>query len=301
MSSCTLRFVTGKGGVGKTTVACAIAWRLAQQGQKVLLAEINGGGLVASSFNIDTSPHQIYEIAPNLHAVDITPQDALREYALLRLRLKILYKTVFENRLVQHFLRLLPALGEYVILGKLWHHAQEKQNGQSKYNSIVVDAPATGHALSLLRTPETIFSTIPRGPLHDYALEFQELLRAQSTLHVVTTAEEMPVNEALLLLSSAKTIGITIGETFANQIAQPLPDTVWQKMASLRQNAEWAALWGQLKTRDEKIVRSQHQLENLKQHPNCHLVFFPLLVDTPSTAALIKSLAQQLSFLGKPT
>ena len=193
-----LRIVTGKGGTGKTVVATALALAEARRGRTTLLAEAHGQHRVAALLGCTPGGPEIMPVTPNLFAVDMDVQAAIREYALLVLRFEALYRAVFENRVIRRFIRLIPSLGELVMLGKLWYHEQETSEHGPRFDVIVFDAPATGHALAMLRAPALVEHAVPPGPLRDITRNLQALLRdhARTAVHVVTTPEEMPVSEA---------------------------------------------------------------------------------------------------------
>lgn len=110
-----IRFVSGKGGVGKTLAATAVALAEVRAGARVLVVEINGRDSVPALLGVEPSGYKTREIF-NFWHVDANPWDAIREYALLTLRVEALYKAVFENRLVRHFIRLVPSLPKLVML-----------------------------------------------------------------------------------------------------------------------------------------------------------------------------------------
>src|SRR5262249_2508306 len=114
-----LRIVTGKGGVGKTTVAAALALAEARRGRRVLLAEVNGRDRASLLLGVEPTGSKITSVLPNIALVDMNPQDNLREYVLLTFKFETVYKAVFENRVVKHFLRLVPSLAELMMLGKI--------------------------------------------------------------------------------------------------------------------------------------------------------------------------------------
>ena len=219
-----LYLVTGKGGVGKTTVATAMATALARDGAKVLLAEINGGDRVSNLLGIEPVGYAMREVFDNLYVMDITSQEALKEYVLLVIRIEALYKAVFENRLVSSFLRLLPALGELTMLGKIWYELQQRRHGRPRFDAVVVDLPATGHARAMLEAPRAVRDSIGAGPMWDNAEKLDAMLKDRSltSLHVVTTPEEMPITEAQELLALAQKLPMTCAPLIINQQTAPL-------------------------------------------------------------------------------
>jgi anion-transporting ArsA/GET3 family ATPase len=133
--------------------------------------------------------------------VVVTPAEAMREYGMMVVKFKTIYDAVFENRLVRHFLRMVPSLGELVMLGKILHEARAEEQGRPRWDLVIVDAPSTGHAVQLLRVPRAMLGMVPPGPLRHDAEWMQAWLLdpARTALAIVTLPEEMPVNEAIEL------------------------------------------------------------------------------------------------------
>lgn len=215
-----LILVLGKGGVGRSTVAAAIAGRLAAQGKRTLLYETNANDRFGDYFGkpaVSTAP---VELAPNLWAVNATPASALAEYGLMILRFQSVYEMVFENRVTKAFLRAIPGLDDYALLGKAWFHTTEEKRGKPVWDTVVFDMPASGHAMSLLRVPQVIVDTVPEGPLVRDARTILALLRdpARTAAVLVTLAEEMPVNETIELEGKLNAIGIAPQHLVVNQV-----------------------------------------------------------------------------------
>lgn len=215
-----LILVLGKGGVGRSTVAAAIAGQLAAAGKKTLLYETNANDRFGNYFDkppVGTEPAQL---GPNLWAVNATPASALAEYGLMILKFKSVYDLVFENRLTRAFLRAIPGLDDYSLLGKAWYHTEETKRGKPVWDTVVFDMPASGHSVSMLRVPWVIVDTVPEGPLTRDARTVKQLLTdpARTTAVLVTLAEEMPVNEAIELEAKLSTLGIVPQQLVVNQL-----------------------------------------------------------------------------------
>ena len=202
-----LWIVSGKGGVGKSTISAALALRSARAGRRTLVCEVNTQERISRFLERPAAGPNVTLLEENLWAVDVRPQEAMREYALMTLRFETIYKTVFENRLVRYFLRFIPSLQELVMLGKILYHLQEKlPDGKDRYETIVLDAPATGHAITFLNVPQVLLRTVPPGPLSREALKMKDLLVDPRITAAVLVAmpEELPVNEALELHAALK-------------------------------------------------------------------------------------------------
>jgi anion-transporting ArsA/GET3 family ATPase len=212
--------VLGKGGVGRSTVAAAIAGELARAGKRTLLYETNANDRFGHYFDQPAVGAQAAQLAPNLWAVNATPASALEEYGLMVLRWKSVYEMVFENRVTKAFLRAIPGLDDYALLGKAWFHTTDEKRGKPVWDTVVFDMPASGHSISMLRVPWVIVETVPEGPLTRDARSVKALLldQAQTSAVIVTLAEEMPVNEALELEAQLGQLGIVPQQLVVNQV-----------------------------------------------------------------------------------
>ncbi|HEX4455428.1 MAG TPA: ArsA family ATPase [Kofleriaceae bacterium] len=215
-----LVLVLGKGGVGRSTVAAALASANAARGKKTLLFETNANDRFGSYFDKPAVGTDLVELGPNLAAVNTTPAAALAEYGLMILKFKSVYEMVFENRITKAFLRAIPGLDEYALLGKAWFHTTETSRGKPVWDTVVFDLPASGHAMAMLRIPWVITETVPEGPLTRDARTIAQLLRdpARTCAIIVTLAEEMPVNESVELEGKLAQLGIGVQHVVCNQI-----------------------------------------------------------------------------------
>ena len=197
-----LWIVSGKGGVGKSTVSAALALASARSGKRTLVCEVNAVERITVFLERPQVGGDVQSIDENLWAVNVEPEQAMREYALMILKFQSIYKAVFENRFVRYFLRFIPSVQELVLLGKILFHLQEKlPDGRWKWDRIIMDAPATGHAISFLSVPQVLLDTVPPGPLSKEAQTMRNLLVDPKVTGavLVTLPEEMPINETIEL------------------------------------------------------------------------------------------------------
>ena len=277
-----LVIVTGKGGVGKSTVSAALALLAARSGKRVLVCEVNAQERVAPLLGAPPSGSEIREAIPRVFTVDVTPHDAMRQYGLMVLRFKTIYDAVFENRLVRYFLRVIPGLAELVMLGKILWEAKSEERGAPRWDLVIVDAPATGHAVQLLRVPQTLLDTVPAGPLRSDATWMQELLvdPVRTALAIVTLPEEMPVNEAIELDAQVRgLLGIPRAALFVNA----MPETRFTHdeearlaaLASAPQPLGPAALAGRLQA--IRAEQAHRQLARIRAALDLPMAVLPLL------------------------
>ncbi len=198
-------FVVGKGGVGKTTVATGLALAASRRGKKVLLAMVHCKERASQLLDTDPIGPDIITIGENLDAVNMTPDAALEEYGLMILKVKAVFNAVFKNRLVRAFLQGTPGLEAWSMLGKAFYHACPPR-GQPDYDLVIVDAPATGHALDMLRVPFVIESVAPPGLLRRDAARAVDMFRdpERSGAVLVTLPEYMPASETIELSDALK-------------------------------------------------------------------------------------------------
>jgi anion-transporting ArsA/GET3 family ATPase len=218
-----LIFVTGKGGVGKSTVAAALGVAAARHGKRTIVCEVAQQERMSYVFHREGVGYRETEIGEDLYAFSIDPQRALEEYLLMQIRIKPVYDLMFKNRIFTYFAAATPGLRELVTVGKIWELAQldRRVKKGSKYDLVIVDAPATGHGLGLLRTPKT-FSDIARvGPIKRQADAISEFITDSSLTSVTAVAwpEEMPVNETIDLQRNLdQELGLPLDLIFMNGI-----------------------------------------------------------------------------------
>ena len=216
-------FVTGKGGVGKSTVAAALGLAAARRGKRAIICEVAQQERMSRFFERQGVGYHEAEIAPNLYAFSIDPQRALEEYLLMQIKVKPVYDLMFKNRVFTYFAAATPGLRELVTVGKVWELAQldRRVKRGAKYDIVIVDAPATGHGVGILRTPKT-FSDIARvGPVKRQADAIYEFVTNPKLTSVCAVAwpEEMPVNETIdLERNLGRELGLGLDQVFMNGI-----------------------------------------------------------------------------------
>lgn len=202
-------FVTGKGGVGKTTVSVALARALSGAGRRVLLASTDPVP-AAGMLGIRAVTPSIEALDERLSVVWLQPESALREYAELQLNSKTLVKALLDNRHSRSFLAAIPGLHPWAALGKACYHADEVVSGRARFDHVIVDAPATGHGLQMLRVPQVIAAATAPGILKRDAERAWQMLTdpARAGVVVVALPEELPTQESIELIEELRALGL---------------------------------------------------------------------------------------------
>lgn len=203
--------VSGKGGVGKTVIAGAIADLCAREDRTVLV-----------SFDGQTDRHPLFDVplvyepqeaANNLWVMRVDAFAAIREYVRRKVPFSGMYDTFLKSRMFRDFAEAAPGFEELMCLGKLYDLATD-----SAFSKVVFDAPATGHFRTLIDVPAATLQAVLVGPLNHNARKIQDLLMNPERTRVVlaTLAEEMAVREALELETILRERRMGVGPMIVN-------------------------------------------------------------------------------------
>ncbi len=217
-----LVFVTGKGGVGKSSITAALARISSRAGLKTLVCEVDSKGDVAANFGADHVGFKPKSVAPNLYVMAMDTEEALAEYLRLNLRLPIITSLGPLARAFDFVANAAPGVKEILVVGKLSWEVRERN-----WDIIWVDASASGHIVSQLASPEGISELFKLGIVKEQTTWMHEILSDPRTtsLVLVLTPEETPVAESLELLErlryetsihvQACVVNKVLGEPFA--------------------------------------------------------------------------------------
>lgn len=217
-----LVFVTGKGGVGKTSVAAAIAHLAAHRGQRTLVCEMDAKGSLAAAFDASSLDFEPRELETNLFAMAMNTEDALREYLRLFVKVPLLAKIGPLARTFDFVADAAPGVKEILAVGKLCYEVRERN-----YDLVVVDAESSGHIVAQIGAPKVIRDLVQVGLVRDQTGWMLDILQDESItgVAIVTTPEEMPVTETVDLLRRLEVeTGVMPTTLVANRVLPALFD-----------------------------------------------------------------------------
>ena len=219
--------VTDKGGVGKTSVAALLGSALAAAGRRTLVAEVDPRENLHRMLGVPPSGGEILRAGSRLWVQNLSPQRVIDDLVREQLKFDLISRRVLDSPIYQHFTAGAPGLKEMAVLG----HALRVLKGEAgkdapAIDTVVLDAPATGHGVALLAAPLLVSEAIRSGPIHRLSAQVAELIAdpVRSAIVAVTLAEEMPVQEVLELAETLRTrVGREPELLVANGLFPPVP------------------------------------------------------------------------------
>jgi anion-transporting ArsA/GET3 family ATPase len=224
-----LVFVTGKGGVGKTSVAAALAELAARSGRRTLVCEMDAKGALADALGASSLAFEPTEVEAGLFAMAMNTEDSLREYLRLFVKVPLIGKIGPLARTFDFVADAAPGVKEILAVGKLCHEVRER-----RYDLVVVDAEATGHIVAQIGAPQVIRKLVQVGMVRDQTDWMLDILNDPDItgVAIVTTPEEMPVTEALDLIDRLEPeTGVRPTAVVANRILDPWFDDDDERIA----------------------------------------------------------------------
>jgi anion-transporting ArsA/GET3 family ATPase len=229
MDPAPLHIVTGKGGAGKTTLALALAARLALDGGRVLVCEVEGRhGLTDATGNrpLTAVERPLFTAgAGSVHGLVVEPEAALTEYLDRNAGLGIAGRALDKTGLGAFATSIAPGLRDILLIGKVYEAARRTAKGRpGQYAAIVLDAPPTGRIVSFLSAGDALADVARGGPVHRQAASIMTVLRSPTTrVHLVTLLRELPVTETVETIAELRQNHFAVGHVFCNQTSPRVP------------------------------------------------------------------------------
>jgi anion-transporting ArsA/GET3 family ATPase len=191
-----LVFVTGKGGVGKTSITAALGMLAVAQGKRVLMCEVDAKGNLADYFETGSMRFEARELQPGLFAMAMNTEESLKEYLSLQLKVPLIARVGPLAKSFDFLATAAPGVKEILTVGKLCWEVRERH-----YDLVLVDAPATGHVIAQLAAPQAITELVKVGLVREQTAWMVDLLSdpAVTGAVIVAAPEEMPVSETIEL------------------------------------------------------------------------------------------------------
>jgi anion-transporting ArsA/GET3 family ATPase len=298
--------VTGKGGVGKTTVAVALGLRAASEGKRTIVCEVSSQENASRMFEHTAVGFHEVEMEENLWSISIDPDESMREYVLLQLKVRAMRDMLFRSRIFNYLAAATPGLKELVTIGKIWELAQldRKVKKGRKYDLVIVDAPATGHGVGFLQTPRTFASIARVGPIHSQAETLDRFItdHKNTGTAIVALPEEMPVNESMALERDLRDeVGVAVDRVYLNGLyPERFKKAEAEKLAQLAESengtngATKAAARAAL-SEFNRAKSQRSQLNRLKRGVEAPVKTLPFLFEPELDVEAARKLAGRLS------
>lgn len=251
-----IKIVTGKGGVGKSTFAAALAYAHARKGQKTLLIELSNKSFFSRVYHKPIG-FKALPLQNNLYISCWSGLECLKEYCDHLVKVPYISKLLFNPPAMKYFLQMAPGLKELAIMGKLTS-ASRRTGPAMPFDVLVLDAPATGHFLSLIQAPENMAQLIPQGPVGQQGRHIDKVLKTQAQYYILSLAHSLVAAESFQLSHHLARLGIQ-AQLLLNK-CWPLVETANKTGAAanflnfkLEQQKKWAQQFKQQKLAKENF------------------------------------------------
>lgn len=277
-----LVFVTGKGGTGKSFLSGVLSTCASGHDKKVLLIDAEGSGSLARIFEHNDVGYEPVEVYKNIFLCEAHTDDALTEYLHLYAKMPSWAKITPLARLIDLVSHAAPGVKEILVTGKICYEVKKIFDGESDYDLVIVDAPSSGHIVSLLDAPNALSEIVSRGMIQGQTQWMSDvLLDPRTGVCIVTTPDDIVVNETRELIDTIATTDVSIAHVLLNKdIAYSLdsaPIKPSTKSNVITQTYEYFTA----------LAEQSHRVrEEFRQY---NLVSFPLIaLESPTIRSLIK-------------
>lgn len=225
--------VTGKGGVGKSTVALTLALAGARTGLRTCLVEVEGRQTFSQLLDTPPWDFEEREHRPGLFGISVDPEASLMEYLDQFYGARRLSRLVSGSTAVEFATAAAPGIKDVLTIGKVKEMERRRErDGRFTYDLLVVDAPPTGRIVNFLRAPDATTELVTVGPIRQQAQSLIDLLLdpARTSLVLVTLLEEMPVAETVESAAALRDLGLALGPVIVNRVVPERFDDAGRKL-----------------------------------------------------------------------
>lgn len=281
-----LLFVTGKGGTGKSFLTSILGVRLAREGKKVLLIDSEATGALAEQFEHEPVGYDPVEVAENIYVLQSSTDDALAQYLHLYAKIPTWAKITPLARVIDLVANAAPGVREILITGKVCYEAKKVLDGESEFDVIIVDAPSSGHVISLLDAPRALAELVSRGMIQTQTQWMQNILHSSETgVVVVTTTDDVVLSETQDLLKKiASSTNVSVSGVIINK---DMADLRHKEVSKVNEGHHSAVIERALHYYVDLITQTRKVVSVFEGYD---LYAFPFLSDTlPSLRAIMKN------------
>src|SRR5260370_4610854 len=284
----------GKGGVGKTTISAALAWLAARRKGPTLAMECDERAPLAALLGSRASYSPLVA-APNLSVMVLEGTHSLEEYLRLVIPARAIFRAVASSKLYQYFVHAAPGLRELMMLGKIYYEAAIGQGGKRNWETIIFDAPSSGHALSLLRMPFAARETFGESLVGREANNIGALLRdpQRCGLIAVTTPEPLAIAETIETCAELSKLDLPLAAVFLNRhnpSSFSAADLARLKnSAALRTRRDHARYLTAVAAPGlAQSVEARRAIKSLQSKVQCPIITLPAFTDSSGAAHLAR-------------
>ncbi len=257
-----LLLVTGKGGVGKSTLAASLALAGSRHGRRTCLVEVEGRQTFSSIFSTQPWDFDEREFRPGLFGLSIDPEASFTEYLSMFYGAQRVTRLVAKTPAIEFATQAAPGIKDVLLIGKVKEIERRREaDGRFTYDLIVVDAPPTGRIVNFLAAPDATTELVNVGPIRQQAQTVIDMLtdEARTAVLLTTLLEEMPVTETVESIDALRQLGVPLGPVLINRAIQPAMDEAARKALSTMSPDDVTAVLSSLVELSAAQARALHR------------------------------------------
>ena len=311
LTSSRVAVVSGKGGVGKTTVAASLSLAAAARGKRVLLVEVEGRDAIGRPFGVGALGYREQRLAEGVFGLSVSPEEALGEYLKLFYGIGRVGGALARTKAVEFATDTAPGLRDILLIGKVKEAERRRQEGRYVYDLIVVDAPPTGRLPRFLEAPRAVVDLVRSGPIRNQAQGVLDMVFDPKRLQVVlvTLPEDMSVRETAESVETLGKMGVALGPIIVNGMWKELDMRALgrdpagtlrkaSKSAGIELSDEALTRLAELAVAHGRRARNQRKAIEELEDPDVSLLLLPYLYTVAIGPEEVKLLAESLEKSG---